>query len=115
MNLIGHANRAYLGAVTHRSLRQQEADVFHRANGALRAAQQNGPVALVRALADNRRLWATVVDMVRDPENKLPVPLRASIASVGMSVQREMDADKPDVDFLININEQFAGGLSGDP
>ena len=38
MNLVGIANRAYQGAVSQRSLREQEADVFYRANGALRAA-----------------------------------------------------------------------------
>ena len=37
-----------------RSQRDQEADVFRRANGALRAASDN--MARVRALADNRRL-----------------------------------------------------------
>ena len=115
MNLVGIANRAYQGAVSQRSLREQEADIFQRANGALRAAKEASPVILARALADNRRLWATVVDLVRDPENALPAPLRAAIVSVGMTVQREMDNEQPDINFLIGINEHFAAGLSGDP
>ena len=50
-----------------------------------------GPIPRVRALADNRRLWLTVADLMRDPENALPLELRASIVSVGLAVQREMD------------------------
>jgi flagellar biosynthesis regulator FlaF len=115
MDLYGHAARAYEGAASQRNAREQEADVFRRANGALRAAQANGPVATVRALVDNRRLWSTVLDLVRDPENKLPAPLRAGIVSVGISVQREMDAEKPDLKFLIDINDMIASGLSAMP
>ena len=66
----------------------------------------------MRALADNRRLWMTVHDLMRDPDNSLPAQLRASIVSVGLAVQREMDRDSPDFDFLIAINENFAAGLS---
>lgn len=88
--------------------------MFRRANGALRAAQDNGPVAMVRALVDNRRLWSTVLDLVRDPDNRLPAQLRAAIVSVGMTVQREMDQARPDIDFLIDINNHVASGLSGD-
>ena len=57
----------------------------------------------------------TVTDLMRDPGNALPEPLRASIISVGLSVQREMDQDTPDFDFLIAINENIAAGLSGQP
>ena len=39
--------------------------------------------------------------------------LRASIVSVGFAVQREMDREDPDFDFLISINENIAAGLSG--
>jgi flagellar protein FlaF len=67
----------------------------------------------VRALADNSRLWATVIDLMRDPENALPESLRASIVSVGIAVQREMQRDAPDFDFLIGVNEDIAAGLSG--
>ena len=106
------ANRAYEASSGHRSVREQEADVFLRANGALRAARASGPVARVRALADNRRLWLMVVDLVQDPDNRLPAELRASIVSVGLTVRREMERDAPDFDFLIAINENLAAGLS---
>ena len=106
------ATRAYAGATLHRSQREQEADVFRRATGALRAARGKGPILRVRAIADNRRLWMTVLDLMRDPLNALPEELRASIVSVGLAVEREMDRDTPDFDFLIQINEMIAAGLS---
>ena len=55
----------------------------------------------------------TVSDLMRDPTNALPQDLRASILSVGITVQREMDEQSPDFDFLISINESIAQGLRG--
>lgn len=107
------AARAYEAASVHRSPREQEADIFRRAIGALRAARDAGPVQRVRALADNRRLWMAVGDLMRDPANALPITLRASIISVGMAVEREMDREQPDFAFLIEVNENIAAGLSG--
>ena len=49
---------------------------------------------------------------MRDPANALPQSLRASIVSVGLAVQREMNRDAPDFDFLISVNENIAAGLS---
>lgn len=112
MQTISRATRAYEAASVHRSQRAQEADIFRRATGALKAAQNAGPLPRVRALADNRRLWMAVHDLMRDPDNALPEELRASILSVGLAVQREMDREAPDFDFLIAINENFAAGLS---
>ena len=106
------AARAYETAATHRSQRQQEADVFRRATGALRAAREAGSIPRVQAIADNRRLWVTVSDLMRDPTNALPSDLRASIVSVGIAVQREMTRDNPDLDFLISINDNIAAGLA---
>lgn len=107
------AARAYEAASVHRSPREQEADIFRRAIGALRAARDAGPVQRVRALADNRRLWMAVGDLMRDPANALPIALRASIISVGMAIEREMDREQPDFAFLIEVNENIAAGLSG--
>src|ERR1700685_2980934 len=106
------ATRAYEAAASQRSLREQEADVFRHAIGALKAARDTEPLSRVAALANNRRLWLTVTDLMRDPTNALPQPLRASIVSVGLAVQREMERDAPDFDFLIAINENIAAGLS---
>ena len=112
MSDMSAASRAYGAASVHRSVRQQEADVFRMTTARLRTARGDGPMARVRALADNRRLWMTVSDLMRDADNGLPVELRASIVSVGLAVQREMDRDEPDFDFLISINQHLAEGLS---
>jgi flagellar biosynthesis activator protein FlaF len=111
MQTMRQAARAYDAAATHRSLRTQEADVFRRATGALKSAREAGPIPRVQAIADNRRLWMTVVDLMRDPLNALSPDLRASIVSVGLAVQREMDRNAPDFEFLIAVNEDIAAGL----
>jgi flagellar biosynthesis regulator FlaF len=41
------------------------------------------------------------------------VGLRASLISVGLAVQREMDTDQPDAVFLASVNDNIAAGLSG--
>ncbi len=112
MSRMIDAARAYQAGAAHRSLRAQEAEVFQVTNAGLRAARNAGPIAQVRALADNRRLWTTVNDLMRDPDNALPMELRASIFSVGLAVQREMDQPAPNFDFLIAINENLAAGLA---
>ena len=104
MATMMRAARAYQASADNRSLRAQEADVFMQ-------ALAGSPVDRVRALADNRRLWLTVVGVVMDPDNKLPAPLRASIVSVGRSVQREMDTSSPNLAFLIAVNENLVAGL----
>jgi flagellar biosynthesis regulator FlaF len=113
MPTLSQGTRAYAKAAAHRGLRDQEADVFRRATGALKMARDSGAMPRVRAIADNRRLWLTVNDLMRDSLNRLPVTLRASILSVGLAVQREMDRETPDFDFLISINENISAGLSG--
>jgi flagellar biosynthesis activator protein FlaF len=113
MPSLNQATRAYEAAATHRTQREQEADVFRRATGALKTARHADPLQRVRAIADNRRLWLTVADLMRDPLNALPLELRADIVSVGLAVQREMDRDSPDFDFLIAVNENIAAGLAG--
>ena len=113
MPSLNQATRAYEAAGTHRTQREQEADVFRRATGALKTARDAEPLQRVRAIADNRRLWLAVTDLLRDPSNALPVELRAGIVSVGLAVQREMDRDSPDFEFLIAVNENIAAGLAG--
>lgn len=107
------ARRGYETASSFRSTREQEADVFRRVNGALRASEQGSPVQRVRALADNRRLWRTMSDLLRDPDNGLPRETRAALLSIGLTVEREMEEDQPDLAFLIAVNENIAAGLSG--
>jgi flagellar biosynthesis regulator FlaF len=110
-----HAIQAYNTASRYRSHRDQEADVFRYATRGLRNAADAGPIQQIRALADNRRLWTMVIDLMNDPANALPEPLRASIVSLGLTVHREMDGESPDFEFLVSINEQIAAGLAGKP
>jgi flagellar biosynthesis regulator FlaF len=115
MSNASHAIQAYRTASRFRSQRDQEADVFRQAVAGLRSARDASEIQQIRALADNRRLWMTVTDLMRDPENGLPEPLRASIISVGLTVQREMAREAPDFEFLISVNENLAAGLAGQP
>ena len=107
------ATRAYRAASARRSPREQEADVFRRVTGALRAAQGSAPMDQTKALADNSRLWMMIGDLLQDPANALPAALRASIVSVGHTLQREMRKSMPDFTFLIAVNEDITAGLSG--
>ncbi len=115
MSNSNHAIQAYKTASRYRSQRDQEADVFRQAVAQLKGAKGATQIQKIRALADNRRLWMTVTDLLRDPTNALPEALRVGILSVGMTVQREMDQEVPDFDFLISINEHIAAGLAGQP
>jgi flagellar biosynthesis regulator FlaF len=112
MSSAQYAAMAYNQAASHRSAREQEADVFRRANGALRAARDGNATMRARAIADNRRLWLMVSDLVLDPDNALPAPTKAGLASVARTVQTEVRRENPDFDFLIAINENIANGLS---
>jgi flagellar biosynthesis activator protein FlaF len=111
MTTLLNATRAYRRSADNRNLRAQEADVFRRATGALRAASDATPTDRMRALIDNRRLWNMVVCVVRDPDNQLQPIMRATLVSVGATVQREMDSPSPDFNFLIAVNEIIAAGL----
>ena len=108
-----NATRAYQARSADRNLRDQEADVFRRATAALRHAQTGSNVDQTRALNDNNLLWTSLVITLKDPENALPASLRGSIISIGLAVQRELSAKKPDLPFLIGINEQITAGLMG--
>lgn len=114
MHDMAKGMRAYGAVAAARSGREREADVFRRANGALRAARNASPTEQVRAISDNRRLWSAVLDLVFDPASPLPAPLRGAIASIGLAVQREVAREVPNLDFLIAVNENIAAGLAGE-
>ena len=107
-----HAARSYRAASASRSPREQEADIFRRATGALRAARDADAADRIRALADNRRIWSMVRILAGDPENRLEPALRGALVSITLAVQREMESKSPDFDFLITVNENITAGLS---
>ena len=116
MSNVNLASRAYAAASVNRTTRQQEADIFRLVTRRLQAARQAG--ARWRASGRWRTtggFGSTVSDLVRDGDNPLPPETRAGLVSIGLTVQREMDTDEPNFDFLITINKQIAEGLSGNP
>ena len=115
MSSVKVAARAYATSTVSKTTREQEADIFRMVVARLQAARHGGPIPRVRALADNRRLWMAISDLMRDDRNPLPPETRAGILSIGRCVQREMDSDEPSFDFLIAINKNMAEGLSGNP
>ena len=112
MPTLMHAAQSYRAAASSRSVREQEADVFRRITGLLRASRTAGDLDQTRALADNQQLWTMMRALARDPENRLEAALKAALISISMAVQREMDRKSPDFDFLIAVNENIAAGLA---
>jgi len=106
--------RPAAGAAAYRrrmTAKQMEAEVFARANRVIRELDPANPIARARAIADNRRLWDAVYGCVVDPTNALPQQLRAQIAGVALAVIRECEKPAPDLGFVSEMNEIFAGGL----
>jgi len=110
-----HAIQAYKDVSRYGSQRDHEADVFRQALSALNEARNASSIQQILALSDNRRLWMAINDRLRNPNNGLPEPLKASILSVGLAFQKEMDQEFPNFEFLIFVNENIAAGLSGEP
>ena len=110
MNML-HARRAYQQTRQAMAPREQEADVFRRVTGALKAALSDEGITRARAIADNRRLWIALEASIRHPANLLPKHTKVTMLNVGRAVLREMDTAEPDLDFLIEVNEQVAEGL----
>ena len=109
------ATRGYGATQRARTLREQEADVFRRVNYGLKAALNGDSIDRARAISDNRRLWLAIEAALVNPDNQLPEITRVGIMRLGRSVQREMENQEADMEFLININDQMIAGLSGDP
>jgi flagellar protein FlaF len=109
------AATAYGATASLRPTRNQEADIFREVARSLATARKGRNIDQIRALADNRRVWLSVIDLMRDPANALPEELRASLISLGLLVQRESEAETPDFEFLISVNQNMAAGLDGRP
>jgi flagellar biosynthesis regulator FlaF len=106
------ARRAYQATRQAMNPREQEADVFRRVTGALKTGLEHDGIARARAIADNRRLWIALEASVRHPANQLPQQTKLAMLGLGRAVLKEMENTKPDLAFLIEMNEQLAAGLS---
>ncbi|WBV44066.1 flagellar biosynthesis regulator FlaF [Pseudoroseomonas cervicalis] len=91
--------------------RALEAAAFRQVNAALRAAGAERP-AREAALAQARRLWQAVLIAIAAPDSTLPLPLRQGLLSLGAAMLRELARNRPDLDFILGINEQIAAGLA---
>ncbi|MDQ1080050.1 flagellar biosynthesis regulator FlaF [Pseudoroseomonas cervicalis] len=90
--------------------RALEAAAFRQVNAALRAAGEDR-LAREAAQAQARRLWQAVLVAIAAPESTLPLPLRQGLLSLGAAMLRELGRNRPDLDFILGINEQIAAGL----
>ncbi len=72
--------------------------------------------ARMEALDWNRRMWFTLAACCQQPENALPVPLRAQIVSLSLWVGRHTSAvmrGQEEFGPLIDINRIIMQGLAG--
>ena len=94
--------------------RQTEYRAFAIFTRALEEAEAKGPVEVVKAVAENRRLWLTLqMDLISE-NNQLPKELRAQLISISIWVDRySANALKGEASLepLITVNKQIMDGL----
>jgi len=97
--------------------RRRERTILESAVEKLRDAKKRGarsPEAF-EATAYVRQLWTVFISDLSNDDNALPVPLRASLISIGLWVRREVDridaGQSENFDGLIEINQMIADGL----
>lgn len=97
--------------------REKEALVFEKLRGRVLIAMRASEFDLERArtLADLHRLWTHVVTLAGDADNQLPRDLRASIVSTALAMLRDLDTEKPDLEFQAEVLNNFANGLKSVP
>ncbi|MBC9209043.1 hypothetical protein IBL26_19530 [Roseomonas aerophila] len=101
--------------------RMREAALFRAVSAHLRqvrpghgvpALEMTDGQARQRALADARRLWLAVGAAVARPDCGLSESLRLSLSRLGLAVLKELRAPSPNLEMLINLNDQIADGLA---
>ncbi|NBB15876.1 flagellar biosynthesis regulator FlaF [Caulobacter sp. SLTY] len=99
--------------------REAEYRLFGQVTRALMEAQQLPDTQFegrVDALDWNRRLWSALATDCSQPENSLPMPLRAQIISISLWVGRHTSAvirREEEIGPLIDINRIIMQGLHG--
>jgi flagellar protein FlaF len=103
-----------------RSFRSVEYDLLAQVTRRLRTAwatREDDFPTLVRALADNERLWSTLATDVALPGNGLPAPLRARLFYLyefTAHYSRMILDRKGSVEVLADINTAVMRGLRGE-
>ncbi len=98
--------------------KQTEYRAFAIFTRALEEAEAEGPVAVVKAVADNRQLWLTLQIDLASPDNQLPKELRAQLLSIAIWVNKYSTAamkSEASLEPLITVNKQIMEGLRGAP
>ncbi len=96
--------------------RQTEYRAFAIFTRALEEAEEKGPVAVVKAVADNNQLWLTLQMDLASEANQLPKELRAQLLSISLWVNRYSSAamkGEASLEPLISVNKQIMDGLRG--
>lgn len=112
--------QAYQQAATRaENPRDMEYRLFAQVTRALIDAASLDPSEVARradALDWNRRLWSTLGADCSDPKNQLPAPLRASIISLSIWVNKHTSLvirRQEEIEPLIEINRMIMQGLAG--
>jgi flagellar biosynthesis regulator FlaF len=102
----------YQPAMMAAEARATEADLFRRVVTGLRTVRAGDARGLAMALADTGRLWQGILTSLAAPGNPLPMALRRNLAELGFAILRELMAPEPDLEFLVEVNEQVMQGLT---
>lgn len=101
--------------------RDLEAQLLLRAAARMSACKDTGEMdrsAVREALAFNRKLWTLFLSSVNRPENPLPDEAKSSLRTLALFVldrciRLEIAPALDQLDHLISINRDIAGGLFG--
>lgn len=90
-----------------------EAQVFRRVLYQLELAAPGSELEQIKALADIRVLWLTVLGLVTDPDNPLPLPLQKNLEQLANAVIAHLYLPVAEQDraWLIQVTSQIAEGL----
>lgn len=97
--------------------RRVERALLEQAIDELRSASIHGSmsVEMFKATARLRRIWSALISDLSNKNNALPDELRASLISIGIWIQKELDkidAGKSDnYSGIIEINQIIVNGL----
>lgn len=101
------------------SPRSVEYRLFGQVTRALMEAAEADPSDIatrIDALDWNRRVWSALATSCSDPDNALPMPVRAQIISLSLWVSRHSSAvmrREEEIEPLIEINRIVMQGLGG--
>jgi len=99
-------------------LRARERQAMDQAIKLLCVARDKGPGAreVIDALFYLRRLWQIFLEDLNNPDNELPLQLRAGLISIGIWMNKEIERVRTgkatDLTPIIEINEIIRNGLA---